>query len=169
MPFFIIVIVVIIVLVNKAKAARANGEEAKKRQAFITELEQQAAQESVRPAPQARSVVQPTVRSQIQSRVTQGHVVMPSNLGGHAHVESSMTGIQDCPPEFGKPSAGRITAFNSASKKRTTLASSAGAESGVITIDDKADAKPFRFDPAEARNGLIYAEILGKPKALRGR
>lgn len=69
------------------------------------------------------------------------HTVRPFTEGDHSHTESSMTGDVPCPP------------------------AAAGAASRV-----NASAHPalgLRFDPAGVRQGIIYAEILGKPRAMR--
>lgn len=70
------------------------------------------------------------------------HVVAPSRESGHAHQETSITGIKpDCPaPTPQKP------------------------------MGAKPQPKPaysFSFSGDEVVKGVIYAEILGKPKGLR--
>lgn len=71
-----------------------------------------------------------------------GHVVEPSMKSGHAHMETSMTGIEDC---------GEARA----------------SENNVIVIGQIGTELP-RFDSKAAIvYGIICSEILAKPKALR--
>jgi len=89
-------------------------------------------------------------------------------------METSMTGIEaDCPPVSSsaapfetRPLSDRLSAYK-AEKRRTEQAKA--PVSKVPEVIDLAETKhaSFSFDPARAREGLIYAEILGKPKALR--
>lgn len=93
----------------------------------------------------------PTANSQEGGPVSQAappssiaHVVKPLTEGGHGHEESSITGVVPCPPlpPPSEPSA-------------------------------KADAVPpalslsLPLNRAAARRGILYAEILGKPRALQ--
>lgn len=72
------------------------------------------------------------------------HVVEATSLGGHTHVESSITGIQeDCPATT--PVTARVPKEPAVSRQQAA----------------------FHFDPAQMRNAVLYSEILGKPKALR--
>lgn len=73
------------------------------------------------------------------------HVVRPFTEGTHSHIESSLTGDIPCPP---------VSAFQGGLPPR---AAHRQADTGL------------RLDLAGVRQGLIYAEILGKPRALRGR
>ena len=77
---------------------------------------------------------------------TQRHTLAPSHKTGHAHQETSMTGFEpDCPP---------ITSvFDTAAEAPETAAPGMPA---------------FTWQPDAVRDGFIYAEILSKPKALRG-
>ena len=73
------------------------------------------------------------------------HVVTSTLEGGHTHTESSMTGEEDCPPP-------KVAAVR-------------------LTEDGKGSAAPagnlLGFQPNSVLQGVIYAEILGKPKALQ--
>lgn len=71
------------------------------------------------------------------------HPLESSNYTGHAHQETSLTGDISCPPV--------------PSHERT-----AQTEQAPV-------ASAFRFDLSRAQQAVIYAEILGKPKALSGR
>ncbi|MEA4970280.1 MAG: hypothetical protein VB051_07075 [Candidatus Pelethousia sp.] len=73
------------------------------------------------------------------------HVVRPFTEGDHRHVESSLTGDMPCPRVSGFPGGAPPHAAHQT------------AASGL------------RLDLAGVRQGLIYAEILGKPRALQGR
>ena len=92
-------------------------------------------------APQGR--VYPATAS-----VTQ-HVVKPLTESSHRHVESSMIGVQEChePPEFQM-------------KERDAYAQEKERELFPYGLDFGKDA---------VLQGVLYAEILGKPKALRKR
>ena len=92
-------------------------------------------------APQGR--VHPATAS-----VTQ-HVVKPLTESSHRHVESSMIGVQEChePPEFQM-------------KERDAYAQEKERELFPYGLDFGKDA---------VLQGVLYAEILGKPKALRKR
>ncbi len=81
--------------------------------------------------------VSTNVSASVKSRVS--HTVRPVTESAHAHEETSITGIMpDCPDE---------------------------------TIEEKAVSAPkaplLRFDHEAVVSGLIYSEILGRPKALR--
>ena len=72
------------------------------------------------------------------------HNVEASSIAGHYHVENSMTGFgSDCPPKTAP-----------VHRKVQTPAAPVSAPSG-------------RFTQEQLRNGIVLAEILGKPKALR--
>ena len=80
-----------------------------------------------------------------QLEQTKQHTLRPSNETGHAHEETSMTGFEpECPPELlrrGDPDA------------------AAHPGKGLPA---------FTWNANAVLNGIVYAEILGKPKALRG-
>ena len=72
------------------------------------------------------------------------HVVQSTLEGGHTHTESSMTGEEVCPPPQAaakKPETGPIPA----------------ADAGTL----------LNFQTNSVLQGILYAEILGKPKALQ--
>ncbi|MDO4572786.1 MAG: hypothetical protein Q4C13_05415 [Clostridia bacterium] len=91
--------------------------------------------------PQARTQATPVSRlTEIQQ--TRRHTLTPSSEGGHAHEETSMTGFNaDCPP---------------AAEPEPVSAQAAGA-----------GMPAFSWRPDAVLNGMIYAEILARPKALR--
>ena len=149
----ILVILALIAWVVTSAASRSKRRRAEdaRRQRVLREMERQA------PAPSAAP--------------QRPHVVQPSRATGHAHTESSMTGFEACPPGADRPLAERLAAFKAAkaaAKDAPRPAAPVGRETAPRPAVLPAQA-PFRFDPAEVRNGLIYAEILGKPKALRHR
>ena len=76
------------------------------------------------------------------------HVVMSTLEGGHTHTESSMTGEEACPPP--KAAVGKQT---------TEKAPSVNAAVGGLVS----------FQPNSVLQGVVFAEILGKPKALQSK
>ena len=74
------------------------------------------------------------------------HVVTSTLEGGHTHTESSMTGEEACPP----PKAAM-------QKQTAEKAPAANAATGGL----------ISFQPNNVLQGVLYAEILGKPKALQ--
>ena len=95
------------------------------------------------PAPVQRPAAKPAVPAQRSTTLatTLRHTLEASSLsGGHVHMESSLTGVEpECPPT--KPA----------------VAASAPAAANTA----------FRWSADEARRGIVLAEILGKPVALR--
>ena len=75
------------------------------------------------------------------------HVVQSTLEGGHTHTESSMTGEESCPP----PKA--------AAQKQPETAKSPAENAGAL----------LSFQTNSVLQGVLYAEILGKPKALQGK
>ena len=73
------------------------------------------------------------------------HVVTSTLEGGHTHTESSMTGEEACPPP--KPIA----------QKPAAAAQTPAANDGAL----------LSFKTNSVLQGILYAEILGKPKALQ--
>lgn len=73
------------------------------------------------------------------------HIVRPFTEGDHSHTESSLTGGFSCPPVSGFPSGSPPRAAH------------------------RQAAAGLHLDLAGVRQGIIYAEILGKPRALQGR
>lgn len=100
----------------------------------------------VRPGLQPTAGTQAPVKSRltdISANVTK-HVVEASSVSGHAHEETSLTGVRaECEPEQARRASAPATA-----------APAAGT--------------PFHWDAGAVRSGVVMAEILGKPKALRG-
>jgi hypothetical protein len=80
-----------------------------------------------------------------QIRVDPEHVVSYSGKSGHRHEETSMTGIHPkCPPDA-------VTA----------------AHDSAYALDVAMEQAAFVWDPAQVRNGIVMAEILGPCLALR--
>ena len=77
------------------------------------------------------------------------HVVQPFTEGSHSHVESSMAGDITCPPSLPRRPAASRQPVPAASSART--------------------AYNLAFDRTSLLQGLLYGEILGKPRALRRR
>ena len=73
------------------------------------------------------------------------HVVTSTLEGGHTHTESSMTGEEACPPP--KPVA----------QKQATAAQTPAPNAGAL----------LNFQTNSVLQGVLYAQILGKPKALQ--
>ena len=73
------------------------------------------------------------------------HVVTSTLEGGHTHTESSMTGEESCPPP-------KAAAF-----KQPETVNASAANTGAL----------LDFHPDSVLKGILYAEILGKPKALQ--
>lgn len=123
------------------------------------------AEKPVAPRQQARPVstgqkpaqarVAPRVQNTVEQRSAQKtrqapgpsfgstHTVAPSFETGHYHAETSMTGFEECPAE---PS---------------------GKQPPSAPVVAVAPHINLQFGEAEMVKGMIYAEILGKPKALR--
>ncbi len=162
---FLIVIGLIVWAVASSAGKAQRTREAQRRQVFDQEQPPVA---PTRRAEPIRPRVQPTVQAApVKPMAPERHVVRPSLDGGHAHSESSMTGFETCPPNAEKPLAERLAGFKAAKRAvaRTIPAAPASDAPTVQQFDEP--AYPFSWDPAAVRNGLIYAEILGKPKALR--
>ena len=97
--------------------------------------------------PQTMSVTTTTAASVITPSVntTRRHTVAPSSISGHAHQETSMSGFDEaCEPDV--------------------MAESVPGGKTAAAVGLPA----FAWRPGAVLNGLIYAEILSKPKALRG-
>lgn len=88
--------------------------------------------------------LQEAASSLTQIQATTQHIISASSDSGHAHQETSMSGINaSCPPE--QATTGPVS----------PTASSISTESAFV------------WDPANARSGLVLAEILGPCLALR--
>ena len=74
------------------------------------------------------------------------HVVTSTLEGGHTHTESSMTGEEPCPP----PKPNDLRQHPEAEK-------SPAANANTL----------LNFQPNSVLQGVLYAEILGKPKSLQ--
>lgn len=80
------------------------------------------------------------------------HTVKPLTESTHAHTESSITGFSECDPdEYAQP---------------LDLSDN---EDHAEDIDSAPVSRGFalEFDVQNVRNGILYSEILGKPKALK--
>ncbi len=73
------------------------------------------------------------------------HVVTSTLEGGHTHTESSMTGEESCPPPKPVP------------QKPAAVTTTPEANSGAL----------LNLQTNSILQGVLYAEILGKPKALQ--
>ena len=73
------------------------------------------------------------------------HVVMSTLEGGHTHTESSMTGEESCPPPKAVPNK----------------------QLEPEQHDEINTGKLLSFQPNSVLQGVLYAEILGKPKSLQ--
>ena len=74
------------------------------------------------------------------------HVVTSTLEGGHSHTESSMTGEESCPPPKAVPVQQQPQA------QRTS-------DAGMGDL--------ISFDPHSVLEGVVFAEILGKPRSLQ--
>lgn len=100
------------------------------------------------------------IDTQIRSSNEDRHTLQPSSLSGHAHMESSLTGFEeDCPPNA-KP------ARQPSRKKATAPAASSQVAQGSALADA---GTVFTWNANSVTQGLILAEILGKPKSLQRR
>ena len=73
------------------------------------------------------------------------HVVTSTLEGGHTHTESSMTGEESCPPPK-----------ESVAKEPQAEPAAAASVGGLLS-----------FQPNSVLQGVLFAEILGKPKSQR--
>lgn len=177
--------------VNKQKQKQA---EQQKREAAVRALQAAAAEKSAAaqaphsvPAPSIR----PTVAAAAPASEQRRHTVTPSSVSGHTHMETSLTGISEaCPSDAGAPPrpvsqhdvplSGRLAAYK-AQKREAGVSAPASRLSAAAHASVHVAAAPaaephasataannaFVFDPARARDAVLYAEILSRPKALR--
>lgn len=100
------------------------------------------------------------------------HTVRPATESGHSHTESSMTGGGEaCAEEYDQYTHDGYDQKGDAYSQKTAdgYAQKAG---DAYAIGREAQGLPFGLRLNEAGDlarGLLYAEILGKPKALRSR
>lgn len=164
----IVIVGIAVSVANKKKTA-----EAKQKRAGFPESGNPAGGVAPRSNPQSRSTssktspskpstsgsskwswpVEPAAQPQKKSgRASYGgtpqytHVVTSTLEGGHTHTESSMTGEESCPP----PKA-------AAQKQPAQKPAADHAQTGGL----------LSFQPNSVLQGVLYAEILGKPKALQ--
>lgn len=161
-----------------SKNVKKTQEKQKQREAAWAQRQADAYEEVRHSAPTPvvpqSTPIRPRVQPQATAPQQRRHTLNDSRTAGHAHMETSLTGSKDtCPPVstplFEKaPLADRLAAYK-AEKRRTEHPAAAYASEQAPQVIDLAavSAEPFRFDPTRVREGLIYAEILGKPKALR--
>lgn len=185
MPWIIILVVIVSVISskNKKKKAEEARRAAERRQAFEQPPRPESrpartadgAGEPERPAPSQRprqismeelagrnisSQAEPEARRRtVEPRkplhqqvrpadTTLTHVVKPMTESSHAHTESSMGGGHTCPPEPSAPAVKRPAPVCAESEPRVPL-------------------PKLGFTRDELVKGILYSEILGKPKALR--
>ena len=176
--------------VNKQKQKQA---EQQKREAAVRALQAAAAAKSAAaqaphnvPAPSIR----PTVAAPAPAPEQRRHTVTPSSVSGHTHMETSLTGISEaCPSDAGAPPrpvsqhdvplSGRLAAYKAQKREAGVPAASrlSAAAHASVHVAAAPAAEPhtsataannaFVFDPARARDAVLYAEILSRPKALR--
>lgn len=178
--------------VNKQKQKQA---EQQKREAAVRALQAAAAAKNAAaqaphnvPAPSIR----PTVAAPAPAPEQRRHTVTPSSVSGHTHMETSLTGISEaCPSDAGAQPrpvsqhdvplmSGRLAAYK-AQKREAGVPAPASRLSAAAHASVHVAAAPaaephasataannaFVFDPARARDAVLYAEILSRPKALR--
>ncbi|MDO5112558.1 MAG: hypothetical protein Q4E65_09645 [Clostridia bacterium] len=93
----------------------------------------------------------PTISQSVQTDAV--HTVQAMTESDHYHIESSMTGIAPpCAPEIAPPTQ---------AQQAQTSADAA------YNLPVAAGLRHFAFDRTSVVQGLLYGEILGKPKALR--
>jgi len=80
----------------------------------------------------------------MEPRISTLHLVRPATESVHSHEESSMAGILECPPER-----------------------AGSADEGTSPAPRHRIFPAFHWSGDQLAAGIIYAEILGKPKALR--
>lgn len=95
-------------------------------------------------AQQAKQAPPVQQRRQAPIQTTLTHVVKPVTESAHAHTESSMGGGEHCPPAV----------------QTATIPAPTASEARVYL-------PKLGFTRDEVVKGILYAEILGKPKALR--
>lgn len=96
-------------------------------------------------APKVAPKAAPAKKQETHAHVHSNHVVAPSFYTGHAHEESSLSGSTlSCAP---------------VEVRKAPVEKAADVSSGSLP--------PLEFDSDSVLKGLLYAEILGKPKALR--
>ena len=94
----------------------------------------------------AQNKAKPTQSASYAGTPRYTHVVMSTLEGGHTHTESSMTGEETCP-----------SPVMTASKQHQEIEPRPAVNTKI----------PLSFQPNGVLQGVLYAEILGKPKSLR--
>ncbi len=93
------------------------------------------------------SPITESVGTRLEETKGRRHTLEASSLTGHSHMETSITGQgKPCPPEAATAAAPK------------TAATALGFQTGNLNL---------KFDQPAVVAGLLYAEILGKPKALQ--
>lgn len=88
------------------------------------------------------------MEAQVQQPAGRRHTLEASSITGHAHTESSITGfVENCPPAT--PASAKVAA--------------------AAAAPSPAGDQPFSWNVQDVAHGLVLAEILGKPKALKTR
>ncbi|MDO4543731.1 MAG: hypothetical protein Q4C01_04175 [Clostridia bacterium] len=136
MEFFgaLIFVVLMIAVTSASSAAKKNARQQQRRNP-ATDFEM-----TLPPKPVSR----PQTQTPPRERSPISHTVTPSRESGHAHMETSLTGIQkDCPPPR---------------KIAVETPQPATAKGGDVTL---------HIDLNEAARAVVLSEILGKPRAYR--
>lgn len=100
-----------------------------------------------KPHPAFEAEREPEAEAPVLRRVVRpsvSHTVKPFTESEHAHTESSITGIEECENEYAVPEVERTDAVNAPEAQFN-----------------------LKLDAENAALGILYSEILGKPKALR--
>ena len=125
-----------------------SASEPPRRAAAVSQRKVAVAGSTLTEGPQASS--RKALEAQVLQPVGRRHTLEASSISGHAHMESSLTGVSnDCPP-----------ASSMASAKAQPIPVQVSATDGSV---------PFNWDVRNVTQGLVLAEILGKPKAFQNR
>ena len=155
---------------SKKRQQQEQAAQARARAAAAAARQAEAGQNAAQQAQPLQPTVQPTLSPRLETPDGRRHTLESSQKTGHAHMETSMTGIApECPPVLPRaaaqpPLSDRLAAFK-AQKRATARPVPAEEAPAVVDLEQKQEA--FRFDMARVRDGIVYAEILSPPKALR--
>lgn len=133
-----------------AAAATAVPRDAQKKAAPVA----QSAPASRHDAP-PQSRLREAVQTQLRQSPAQ-HPLEASSLSGHAHMESSITGIQ--------PDCGSVKSMGAGQSGAEKPAAAAAVQAGSTPPSGNAG---FCWNQNAVLQGIVMAEILGKPKSLR--
>ncbi len=125
-----------------------SASEPPRRAAAVSQRKVAVAGSTLTEGPQASS--RKALEAQVLQPVGRRHTLEASSISGHAHMESSLTGFaNDCPP--------------------ASSMSSAKAQPVPVQACATEGSAPFNWDVRNVTQGLVLAEILGKPKAFQNR